>query len=79
MRMPYSRHDHAILTPYSCHQCMPCTCCMLHGRLLVEYFEELLDRGGCQSWARLAVYIFKQVQARRLGQRRELLHLVKGV
>ena len=52
---------------------------MLHGRLLVEYFEELLDRGGCQSWARLAVYIFKQVQARRLGQRRELLHLVKGV
>ena len=51
---------------------------MLHGRLLVEYFEELLDRGGCQSRARLAVYVLEQVQACRLGQRRELLHLVSG-
>jgi hypothetical protein len=48
------------------------------GRLLVEGLEELLDCGGCERGARLAVDILEQVDARRLGQRRKLLHLVDG-
>ena len=57
-------HVHAMHMHMHMHMSRACcmlhaACCMLHGRLLVEGLEELLDGGGCQGGARLAVDVLE--------------------